>query len=73
MNTFIITARECTNAIGQHKLKLHPGLKTWVGVKVDILRTEIVVAALKFMTWWSGLSFGFQKKQRDTAKYLTLE
>ena len=62
VNTFIITARECSNAIAQNKLRLHPGLKTWLSVQFDSLRTELVVATLKFMTWWSGFRLGFGPK-----------
>ncbi len=54
VNTFIITARECSRALAEHRLKERPGVKSSLLVKVDKLRTELSLSILRMATWWAG-------------------
>lgn len=55
VNTFIITARECTRALNEARMERHAGLRTWLVCTADTLGVELRIAALKFMAWWSNV------------------
>ncbi len=55
VNTFIITARECTRALNEARLEQHASIKTWLVCAADSFGVELRIAALKLMAWWSGM------------------
>ena len=55
VNTFIITARECTRALNEARLQQHGNIKTWLVCAADSFGVELRIAALKFMAWWSSM------------------
>lgn len=62
-----MTAKECQRALGRHRLQVKPGLCTWLSVHVESLRTEVVVATLRLISWWSTLGFGRKPKPAAVA------
>lgn len=55
VNTFIITARECTRALNAARMEQHGSLKTWLACTADTFGVEFRIAALKFLAWWSSM------------------
>lgn len=55
VNTFIITARECTRALNEARMAQRAGIRTWLVCTADTFGVELRIAALKFMAWWSGM------------------
>ena len=55
VNTFIITARECTRALNEARLEQHANIRTWLVCAADSFGVEFRIAALKFMAWWSSM------------------
>ena len=55
VNTFIITARECTRALNEARLEQHASIRTWLVCAADSLGVEFRIAALKLMAWWSSV------------------
>ena len=55
VNTFIITARECTRALNEARLEQHANIRTWLVCTADSFGVEFRIAALKLMAWWSSM------------------
>ena len=54
VNTFIITARECTRALNEARMERRPSARTWLVCTADSLGVEFQIAALKLIAWWSS-------------------
>ena len=66
VNTFIITARECTRALNEARMKQRPGARTWLVCTADSLGVELRIAALKIIAWWSSfkVSWSFERHSK---------
>ena len=53
VNTFTMTARECTRALNEARMRERPGLRTRVACLADTLGVEARIAALALMSWWA--------------------
>lgn len=55
VNSFVITARECTRALARDRLSHRPGLWSRLAVAADVYAVELRMAALKFLSWMAEL------------------
>lgn len=55
MNTFVITARECTRALNDWRAAQRPGLRSWLAGLASTLGVEARIAAMHFLAWWAGV------------------
>ena len=60
VNTFVITARECTRAFADWRAQQRPGLRSWVAGIVDTVGVEARIAAMHFLAWWAGFKVHLQ-------------
>ena len=51
IDSFVITARECTAALGRDRLHRQPGVRTRLAVAQDAVAVELRMAGLRWMTW----------------------
>ena len=65
VNTFIITARECTRALNEARMERRPGARSWLACTADSLGVELRIAALKLIAWWSSFKVSW-----STGKHL---
>ncbi len=56
VNTFIITARECTRALAEQRLVSAPGVRSRLAGLGDTLGVELRIAALSLLAWWAALT-----------------
>ena len=68
VNTFIITARECTRALNEARLERHASIRTWLVCTADSFGVELRIAALKFMAWWSSIKVTVQLERRSQSQ-----
>lgn len=55
VNTLVITARECTRALADLQRRERPGWGSWLAARVDVLRVELMMAALRLAAWWTSV------------------
>ena len=55
VSTYVITARECTRALAQHRAAQVPGWRSYAASMVESLRLETRLAALRAMAWLEPL------------------
>lgn len=55
INSFVITARECTRALARDRLRNHPGMLTRLAVATDLAAVEFRMTALRLLTWLASL------------------
>ena len=55
VNTFVITARECTRALNQQRARQHPGLRSWAANQWDSARISWRMALLSAFAWLGQL------------------
>lgn len=55
VNTFVITARECTRALADMEWERKPSVGTWLHGQVDMWRVEFIMLAMRAMTWLAML------------------
>lgn len=68
VNSFMMTARECTRALNEARMRERPGLRTRVACLADVIGVEARIAALALMSWWSRQNwrlFRRTSKQRE--------
>ncbi|KAK9917077.1 hypothetical protein WJX75_000654 [Coccomyxa subellipsoidea] len=53
VNTFTMTARECTRALNEARMREQPGLRTRIACLADTLGVEARISALALMSWWA--------------------
>ncbi|BDA50400.1 AarF domain-containing protein kinase 1 [Coccomyxa sp. Obi] len=53
VNSFMMTARECTRALNEARMRERPGLRTCAACLADVIGVEARIAALALMSWWS--------------------
>ena len=51
IDSFVITARECTAALGRDRRQRQPGVRTRLAVAKDAAAVELRMAGLRWMTW----------------------
>ena len=51
VNSFVITARECTRALARQRMAHRPGLLSRIVVARDMLAVELRMSALRLLTW----------------------
>lgn len=55
VNSFVITARECTRALARDRLSHRPGLWSRLAVAADVYAVEFRMAALRVLSWLAEL------------------
>ena len=55
VNSFVITARECTRALARHRLSHRPGLWSRLAVAADVYAVELRMTALRILSWLAEL------------------
>lgn len=55
VNSFVITARECTRALARDRLSHRPGLWSRLAVAADVYAVELRMTALRFLSWLAEL------------------
>lgn len=55
VNSFVITARECTRALARHRLAHRPGLWSRAAVAADVWAVEARMAALRLLAWFASV------------------
>ena len=60
VNTFVITARECTRATADWRMRQQPGLRSWLAGLGDTLGVEARIVAMHFLAWWAGFKVHLQ-------------
>ena len=55
MNTFVITARECTRALAEQRQVSAPGVRSRLAGLGDTLGVEARIGALSLLAWWAAL------------------
>ena len=55
VNSFVITARECTRALARDRLAHRPGLWSRLAVAADVYAVELRMAALRMLSWLAEL------------------
>jgi hypothetical protein len=55
VNTFIMTARECTRALNEVRMQRRPGVSARLACWADTAGVELRIAALGLLSWWSAL------------------
>ena len=53
VNTFVITARECSRALTDIRNREQPGLRSQLKGKLDEWRVEYRVTLLRVASWWA--------------------
>lgn len=53
VNTFVITARECSRALTDIRNREHPGMGSQLKGKLDEWRVEYRVTLLRVASWWA--------------------
>lgn len=53
VNTFVITARECSRALTDIRSREQPGLRSHLRGKLDEWRVEYRVTLLRVASWWA--------------------
>ena len=53
VNTFVITARECSRALTDIRTREQPGLRSHLRGKLDEWHVEYRVTLLRFASWWA--------------------
>lgn len=53
VNSFVITARECTRALARHRLAHRPGMLSRLVVAKDVWAVELRMTALRLMSWFA--------------------
>jgi len=55
VNTFIITARECTRALAEMRYERGPKLGGWLLAQADMLRVELLMLGMRALVWSIGV------------------
>ncbi len=55
INSFVITARECTRALARDRLAHRPGMFSRLAIAVDMAAVEVRMATLRLLTWLADL------------------
>lgn len=53
VNTFVMTARECSRALTDIRNREHPGIKSQLTGYWDEWRVEARVTLLRLASWWA--------------------
>ena len=73
VNSFVITARECTRALARQRMAHRPGLLSRIVVAKDMLAVELRMSALRLLTWlaeveaWLRGGSGSEEQQAPAA------
>jgi hypothetical protein len=63
INTLVITARQCTRALAEERVRAAPGLGSRLAAAREQLQVEVVIGALLLASWWARLKAAWWRQR----------